>query len=108
MGVRGAMVARLEPSGFTVLLPGLDRVEAFKSASALKNTLEGQSRAWNIASLDHFSITVSVGVAALEPRGASPFTNVQMLFLAAQHAAEAASTGEGNCVRMFTPRAAAA
>ena len=108
LGVKGGMVSRLDPSAFTVLLPGLDRVEAFKIAAALKSSIEAQSRQWQLPGLPSLPITVSAGVAALEPRGRAPFPPVQMLFLAARRAAEAAVEGGGNCVRAFTPRAAAA
>lgn len=106
--VKGGMVSRLDPSAFTALLPGLDRVEAFKFASALRASLESQSREWVLPSSPAIPVTISVGVAALEPVGPAPFSSVQTLFLAAKRAAEAAQAGGGNCIRAFVPRAAAA
>ncbi len=108
LGVRGGMTSRLEPTAFTVLLPGLDRVEAFKAATALKATIHERSRDWVLPKLPVLPITVSVGVAAFEPSGPAAYHSVSLLFMAAKRAAEVASAEGGNCVRAFTPRAAAA
>jgi diguanylate cyclase (GGDEF)-like protein len=103
---RGALVARSGDAAFTVLMPGVDRVEAVKAGSDLRARLVALSAGWAIEGLGGQPITASIGAAATGT-DARHYNRVEQLFTAARRAMETASEGGGNNVRAFVPRAAA-
>ena len=93
----GELVARFRESVLTVILPGRGRGEAMSLAEAVR-------RAVCAAPIDlgrrSAAITVSAGVAAVEP--GTPFKEPAHLVMAASLALDAAHSAGRNCVRAFT------
>lgn len=110
------LVASFEPSGgavcryggeeFAVLLEGFDRVACAKLAETFRASLADSGVLVNADQPDaeSFDVTVSVGVAAYEPKTAHAFPHAEQLVRAADQAVYAAKGSGRNCVRVFNPR----
>ncbi|MAE61783.1 MAG: hypothetical protein CMJ49_10570 [Planctomycetaceae bacterium] len=100
----GGLVARYGGEEFTMVLPGTDRCDAARFADSVRAEIErtpvqaGEDLTLNV--------TVSMGVATYEGQGV--FAKPAQLIKAADRAVYAAKASGRNCVRIFTPKAAAA
>jgi two-component system, cell cycle response regulator len=105
----GGSVCRWDAGLFIAVVPGLDRVEAVRSAGEIRAGVERAAATWLTRARRPVEVRVSVGVASLERAPAGrivipPFTKIQQLLTAAVRASEAAQQAGGNAVRAFTPR----
>lgn len=96
-------VCRCGGEEFAVILPGMGRVEATRVAEQLRNHVERQRTDVTEvdASIGELSITLSVGVAALEKGLASVLTRPEHLVRITDKALYAAKYAGRNCVRVF-------
>ncbi len=100
----GATVARYGGEEFAVILPGHDRKAAARAAELLRRKVECTPICVD-AELT-LNITVSMGVASYD--GVNVFSRPEQLIAAADKAVYAAKDAGRNCVRVFTPKPAAA
>lgn len=98
-----ALVARFGGEEFCLLLPGADRREAAGVAENIRRKLEATPVA--IDGGRKIQVTASTGVACFD--GQRFFARPEQLLRAADQAVYAAKSAGRNCVRIFTPRAAA-
>ncbi len=103
-------ICRWENATFAVLLDGVARPEAVRHAAEFRARLEQAGERWRLPAGGAdatLRVTSSIGLATVEPATASLFGKVQQLMTASARAMDAASGSGGNCVKAFTPRAAA-
>lgn len=104
------LVCRYGGEEFTVIMPGTDRRTAARMAEQVRlavcsTPIEVGDEHGGIKALP---VTVSIGVASLEPHLASRLISPQLLLRAADKSLYAAKDGGRNCVRVFTMSAVAA
>lgn len=102
IGERGT-VCRYGGEEFAVILPGRDRIDAARTAEALRRAVEEHevdpSAPGGVP--PRVSVTVSLGVAAVEPRTSRVLSTPVLLTRRADQALYAAKTAGRNCVRVF-------
>lgn len=105
VGERGT-VCRYGGEEFGVILPEHDRKEAALLAEAVRKRIEATPfDTRNVEGpLDRIDVTVSIGVASLEPGTQALFPSPTPLVQAADKAVYAAKLSGRNCVRAFAPR----
>ncbi len=96
------LAARYGGEELVLVLPGTTRATAGAIAETVRRTIA--ARPINCENVK-VAVTVSVGVAVLEP--GVPFRNPGQLVKAADMAVYAAKHGGRNCVRVFSPKPAA-
>jgi diguanylate cyclase (GGDEF)-like protein len=105
VGERG-VVCRYGGEEFAIILPGQNRAAAAHAAEAIRRAVE--SPPFDVrgvkSGLDELPVTVSLGVAALEPGVADVFSTAARLVLAADKAVYAAKKAGRNCVRVVNVR----
>jgi len=104
------VVCRHGGEAFTVLCDGMSRAEAAELAERLRTAIGDTPMM--ITDEDHqttdIHLTVSVGVAALEPELLPLITRPEMMYRVAEQAVLAAKSGGRNCVRVFRAKKKAA
>lgn len=104
-GAKG-VVCRYGGEEFAVILPGLARGEAAQLAETYR--LRQADAAIDIsaagASVPTIAVTVSIGVAGIDPTCLDAFTNAESMVRAADQAVYAAKGAGRNCVRVFNPK----
>ncbi len=100
----GSLVCRYGGEEFTVILPGVDRT----TAGAIAEQIRRRVAAHPIDAGDHngsrpIAVTVSLGVATIQPADWARFPRPEMLLEAADRSLYAAKEAGRNCVRVFTP-----
>ena len=104
------IVCRYGGEEFAVLLPGADRKLAATVAESIRKTIEAAPI--DISDLQGpvsaVPVTISLGVAAMEPTQAGRFGSTALLVRAADRALYAAKQSGRNCVRVFSAKAPAA
>ena len=102
-------VCRYGGEEFAIILPGLDRAGAAAIAEEIRVAIA--SKPFDIRhvedSPDELPITVSLGVAVIEPDTADLFANAEALVQCADKAVYAAKKSGRNCVRVFNAKKAA-
>ena len=101
----GGSISRWDNATFCLILPGIDRAEAIRTAGEIRTSLASQSENWSLPNIST-PCTASVGAACMQGKDRA-YSNVNQLITAAARAAEAAAATGGNCVRTFIPRLAA-
>ncbi|MEE8507633.1 MAG: HDOD domain-containing protein [Myxococcota bacterium] len=99
------LVCRYGGEEFGVILAGANRMDAAKVAEGLREAIAGKPfglRALELG-IDSVEVTVSLGVAAVEPSVAKHFSKPALLIQAADGALYAAKRAGRNCVRVFSP-----
>ena len=99
------VVCRYGGEEFGVILPGSSRRDAAKVAEGLRAAIGEKPfdlRADELG-VDSVEVTVSLGVAALEPAVTKHFSKPALLVRAADGALYAAKRAGRNCVRVFNP-----
>lgn len=102
----GGLVCRYGGEEFAVVLDGKNRADAAKLAESFRVAQEGRPidiRATGAATQE-ITVTVSIGVAAVEPQTSHVFATVEQLIRAADQAVYAAKGSGRNCVRVFNPK----
>ena len=106
---RGTL-ARFGGEEFALLVVGESRQRVGEIVEAIR--AEMLSAPFDVENSDGVPIsvpvTVSIGVATLDPSTAEVFSKVERLLNAADQAVRAAKSSGGNCVRLFSPRKKAA
>lgn len=104
------IVCRYGGEEFVVILPGATRREAAEQAESLRKVIAATPIDLRHLQGAHHSVpvTVSMGVAVLEPAVSDRITSPQVLLHAADKAMYAAKHAGRNCVRVFSPKPAAA
>ncbi|MBX3377258.1 MAG: GGDEF domain-containing protein [Phycisphaeraceae bacterium] len=102
----GGQVGRWDETTFCLVLPGIDRAEAARTAGEIRAAIPAQCPRWGLSRLSQHRLTVSVGAATFSP-SESVFTRPPQLISAALRARDAATSGGGNCIRTFIPKRAA-
>jgi diguanylate cyclase (GGDEF)-like protein len=103
------IVCRYGGEEFAILLPGLDRAAATRLAETLRMEIEAMHICADSTSVPAItmSITVSLGVASMEPATQQLISRPELLLRVADQAVYAAKKAGRNCVRVFRPRGAA-
>lgn len=104
---RGGIIGRVGDASMILILPGHTRTRGVQVASTLREMVDNESPRWGIAPGTRH-MTVSIGVAAFEADGGTPFRTLAQVFSAAARAQAAAAEAGGNTVRAFIPKRAAA
>ncbi len=102
----GGCVARWDESTFCLMLPGIDRAEAVRTAGEIRAAISVESERWGVPGARACRLTASVGCATMEATD-RVYTKSQQLLTAALRAKDAAIESGGNCVRSFVPKLAA-
>jgi diguanylate cyclase (GGDEF)-like protein len=104
------IVCRYGGEEFAVILPNATRREAAEQAESLRKVIAATPVDLRHLQGSHqsVSVTVSMGVAVLEPEVSSRITSPQVLLHAADKALYAAKHAGRNCVRVFSPKPYAA
>ncbi|UCD74237.1 MAG: GGDEF domain-containing protein [Phycisphaerales bacterium] len=99
-------VCRYGGEEFVAILPGADRMASTRTAERLRQALATTPIDLSEVKCDasHVSVTISLGVAVLEPNAGGFFTRPEMLVRAADQALYAAKSAGRNCVRIFSAR----
>lgn len=102
---KGGMVCRYGGEEFAVLLPGSTAQKAAQIADLLRRGIERTpvSLIGTGAKTPEISITISAGVAALEPANAQKVENIEQVVNLADAGVYAAKQGGRNCVRVNDP-----
>lgn len=105
IGTRG-IVARYGGEEFAIIIPDGDRVTATEIAEHLRVAICARPIALNGTSqhAEEVPVTMSLGVAALEPELATIMRKPQQLLKVADQAVYAAKKGGRNCVRTYNNR----
>lgn len=105
-GEEGGLVCRYGGEEFAVVLRGKGRAEAAMIAEKFRAAQAGSpiDVRETGAKVEELTVTVSVGVAALEPQTVHAFGNIEQLVRAADQAVYAAKGSGRNCVRVFNPK----
>ena len=101
-----AVVYRCGGDRFGLILTAASRIDAANTAERLRKTIECQKiiARRTAASGEAVQVTVSLGVAALEPEIADRLGEPAQLRQLAEGALEAAHRAGRNCVRIFSPK----
>jgi GGDEF domain-containing protein len=97
---RGGVIARLGPTAFIAVI-NAGRQSAVRAAEAFRLELETATKEWGTPAV------VSVGLASRDAATEAVLTKPALLQAAATQALKAAANAGGNCVKAFTPKAAA-
>ncbi|MGD9692525.1 MAG: HDOD domain-containing protein [Phycisphaerales bacterium] len=102
----GALVCRYGGEEFAVILPGADRTEAARVAEEFRSSQAERDIDLTAAGASEpmIRVTVSMGVAGIDPACADAFAHVEQLIRVADQAVYAAKGSGRNCVRVFNPR----
>ncbi|MEL6329316.1 MAG: HDOD domain-containing protein [Planctomycetota bacterium] len=103
----GGIVCRIGSSIFSVILPGVDRALATKTAVEFAERFTSIRRRLVPEALRSAELHISVGLASAEGANDAVFPEPKRLSAASARAARAARDAGGDCVRAFVPRAAA-
>ncbi len=89
---------------FAILLPNADRVQATRIAEQIRRVIEGQPVQCSdlTGKTIMLSITMSFGVASVDPKARGVLSTPETLVHVADQALYAAKTAGRNCVRVFT------
>jgi two-component system, cell cycle response regulator len=100
------LVCRYGGEEIVAIMPGTGRVEAAALVDAARRSVAAHVvELRNVpGEAESASVTVSVGVAVLEPASAHIFTRPALLLEAADRSLYAAKNAGRNCVRIFMPR----
>jgi diguanylate cyclase (GGDEF)-like protein len=106
---RGSL-ARFGGEEFAILISGETRQRMDEIVTACQKTVKaGPFEVVNAEGVTvNADLTVSVGVATLDPSTAQVFSRLERLLNAADQAARAAKAAGGDCARVFSPRKKAA
>ena len=100
----GALVCRLGPLSFGVVVIGTGRLAAQRVAEEFRSDLETTGQRW--AKHGGIAVTASIGVVGVDQGKPNPFEKPEQFAAATIRALQACETAGGNCVRVFVPRAA--
>lgn len=100
-----ALVCRYGGEEFVVMLPGLTRAEAARLAEAIRHRISDSPVDLSEAECDQTStpVTVSLGVASIEPQTRDVVTSAVLLVKAADRALYHAKLNGRNQVQVFAP-----
>ncbi|MEM7229429.1 MAG: GGDEF domain-containing protein [Planctomycetota bacterium] len=102
-------VCRYGGEEFAILLPDMNRTEATRCAEAMRGAIEGEpiSIGAGMGDASTIPVTVSLGVASLEPAYRHIISRPDLLLRVADQAVYASKNAGRNCVRVFRPKVAA-
>lgn len=105
----GGVVCRFADSVFSVVVPGTERADTLLQSSACCEEFALGLPSWVPDTPEvNGTVTLSVGVAAIDEETRGVIPNADMLVKAASQALVAASSGTGSVARAFVPRPKAA
>ncbi len=106
----GGLVARYDAGRFVALLPRMDRANAVRSSEQVRTEIANEPVklvAAKSGSPPSISVTVSVGVAALDGEMIKRFDDHGALMAIVEQAVHAAKRAGKNAIRVYAPAAAA-
>lgn len=104
----GGLVCRVGQAVFSVVLPDVGRREAMRAIEDFRERVGAASAQWSPDSRgERLPISVSAGVATIDPSSRWAFIDQKSLVGASARATQVARASGGNCVRAFVPRKAA-
>ena len=102
----GGLIARRGETDFDILVPGISKTAATRSIEEFRAECELSSKEWRKRGEIENELAASIGVATYAEDSSHVFKQVEQVATAADRAVAAAKKSGGNCIRIFTPKAA--